>query len=105
MTQKVPRLHPKQNIIFVTAITPGVPVVNACSGYRQRAEWPAHSKEHVMRNWWVPAIRAGGGALIGVAVGDWYGVSHTGGMVLAGAGAAIGAVIGSVLAAAKASQS
>ena len=58
-----------------------------------------------MRNWWVVAICAGGGALIGVAVGDWYSVSHTVGMVLAGAGAGIGAVIGSVLAAAKAGQS
>jgi len=58
-----------------------------------------------MRNWWIAALCAGGGALIGVAVGDWYSVSHTVGMVLAGAGAAIGAVIGSVLAAAKASQS
>jgi len=105
MTQKLPSAPPKQNIIFVTAITPGVLMVNACSAYRQRAEWPAHSKEHVMRNWWVPAICAGGGGLIGVAVGDWYSVSHTVGMVLAGAGAAIGAVIGSVLAAAKASQS
>jgi hypothetical protein len=51
-----------------------------------------------MRNWWIPAICAGGGALIGVAAGDWYSVSHTVGMVLAGAGAGIGAVIGSVLA-------
>ena len=51
-----------------------------------------------MRNWWMAAICGGGGALIGVAVADWYSVSHTIGMVLAGAGAAIGAVIGSVLA-------
>jgi H+/Cl- antiporter ClcA len=59
---------------------------------------PAHSKEHVMRNWWIPAICAGGGGLIGVAAGDWFSVSHTIGMVLAGAGAAIGAVFGAVLA-------
>jgi hypothetical protein len=59
---------------------------------------PEQSQEHVMRNWWIPAICAGGAALIGVAVGDWYSVSHTVGMVLAGAGAGIGAVIGSVLA-------
>ena len=58
-----------------------------------------------MRNWWIPAVCAGGGALIATAVGDWYSVSHTVGMVLAGAGAGIGAVIGSVLAAAKAGQS
>jgi len=57
-----------------------------------------------MRNWWIAAICAGGGALIGVAVGDWYSVSHIVGMVLAGAGAGIGAVIGSVVAAAKASR-
>src|SRR5262249_29053478 len=105
MTKKVPRLHPKQNIIFVTAITPGVPVVNACSGYRQRAEWPAHSKEHVMPNWWVPGIRGGGGALIGVPVGDGSGVSPPGGMARAADGAGIGRVMGSALPAAKASQS
>jgi len=56
-----------------------------------------------MRNWWIVATSAGGAALIGVAVGDWYSVSYTAGMVLAGAGAAIGAVFGSFLA--KASRS
>jgi hypothetical protein len=85
---------------------------NFCDGYHARRSGvkaslaivsalgaPAQSQEHVMRNWWIPAVCAGGGALIGVAVGDWYSVSHTVGMVLAGAGAGIGAVIGSVLAA------
>src|SRR5262249_28952994 len=77
--------------------------VDASSSYRQRAGWPAHSKEHVMRNWWIVATSGGGAGLIGVAVGDWYSVSYTAGMVLAGAGAAIGAVFGSFLA--KASRS
>ena len=76
-------------------------VVNASSGYRQRAEWPA--QEHVMRNRWIGPICAGGGALIGVAVGDWFNVSLIVGMLLTGACAGIGALIGSALAAAKAS--
>jgi hypothetical protein len=81
----------------VTTITPRVLVFDG-SFYGQRAGSPVHSMEDVMRNWWIPAICAGAGALIATAVGDLYGVSHTVGTVLAGAGAGIGAVIGSILA-------
>jgi hypothetical protein len=90
--------HPKHHIIFVTAITPGVLALMHPPAIVNAPDAPEQSQEHVMRNWWIPAICAGGGALIGVAAGDWYSVSHTVGMVLAGAGAGIGAVIGSVLA-------
>jgi len=51
---------------------------------------------------WMLVICAGGGALLGAAVGDLVGLSHVVGMVLAGAGGAIGAGVGLTLAARQA---
>jgi hypothetical protein len=51
-----------------------------------------------MRIWWIVAICAGAGGVIGTVVGDWYSVPHTVGRVLASAGTGIGAVIAVILA-------
>jgi hypothetical protein len=50
-----------------------------------------------MRFFWIVAICAGGGGVIGTLVGDWFSVPIVG-RVLASAGTAIGAVIGWILA-------
>jgi len=98
MTQKLPSATPKTKHHLCDRYHARRSGGECISAYRQRAEWPAHSKEHVMRNWWIPAVCAGGGALIATAVGDWYSVSHTVGIVLASAGGGIGGVIGAILA-------
>ena len=51
---------------------------------------------------WMLVMCAGGGALLGAAVGDLFGVSHMVGIMLAGAGGAIGAGVGLNLAARQA---
>ena len=80
------------------AITPGVLALMHAPAIVDAPDPPDQSQEHVMRNRWIPAICASGGAVIAVALGDWYSVSNTVAMMLAGSGGAIGAVIGSVLA-------
>jgi hypothetical protein len=51
----------------------------------------ADQGERVMDIRWILVICAGGGALIGAAIGDLFGVSHLTGMILSGAGGAVGA--------------
>ncbi len=43
-----------------------------------------------MNQWWIVALCAGGGAVVGVAVGDLLHVPHVWGVILAGLGGAIG---------------
>jgi hypothetical protein len=52
-----------------------------------------------MSKWMIVALCAGGGAVVGVALGDLLGVARLWGIILAGLGGAIGAVAGDQLAA------
>ena len=52
-----------------------------------------------MSKWVIVALCAGGGAVVGVALGDLLSVARLWGIILAGLGGAIGAVAGDQLAA------
>lgn len=76
-----PRFHPIRNLCIAIAIA-GALTLSACSGQ------PLTTREKGTLGG--GAIGAGGGALVGLAVGHPFAGAATGGVVGAGAGIAIG---------------
>jgi hypothetical protein len=67
--------------------------------WRKLIDVSVHQRRYAMSKWVIVALCAGGGAVVGVALGDLLSVARVWGIILAGLGGAIGAVAGDQLAA------